>query len=173
MDSKPSNLTLKIATEPPSQFEKGSGVVFKIRSSSSLSKCGSPLLANLDSIQSFMNCFDFNFQMVLFLNKHRKKYFANAQACTMVIWVICFPWERSKARLISGHILQGKYFILRIDHNCQKFQKIKFIYSEKATKFWEIFPLLLTTVHTVKSKGKISQNFVAFSEYIPTYMNFY
>ena len=43
---------------------------------------------------------------------------------------------------------------------------LKFIYSEKATKFCEIFPLLLTTVHTVKSKGKISQNFVVFSEYM-------
>ena len=43
---------------------------------------------------------------------------------------------------------------------------LKFTYSEKATKFCEIFPLLLTTVHTVKSKGKISQNFVAFSEYM-------
>ena len=43
---------------------------------------------------------------------------------------------------------------------------VKFIYSEKATKFNEIFPCLLTTVHTVKSKGKISQNFVAFSEYM-------
>ena len=43
---------------------------------------------------------------------------------------------------------------------------VKFRYSEKATKFCEIFPLLLTTVHTVKSKGKISQNFVAFSEYM-------
>ena len=43
---------------------------------------------------------------------------------------------------------------------------VKFIYSEKATKFCGIFPLLLTTVHTVKSKGKISQNFVAFSEYM-------
>ena len=32
---------------------------------------------------------------------------------------------------------------------------LKFIYSEKATKFGEIFPLLLTTVHTVKSKVKI------------------
>ena len=39
-------------------------------------------------------------------------------------------------------------------------------YSEKATTFCEIFPLLLTTVNTVKSKGKISQNFVAFSEYM-------
>ena len=42
----------------------------------------------------------------------------------------------------------------------------KFINSEKATKFCEIFLLILTTVHAVKSKGKISQNFVAFSEYI-------
>ena len=40
------------------------------------------------------------------------------------------------------------------------------MYSEKATKFCEIFPLLWTKVHTVKSKGKISQNFVAFSEYM-------
>ena len=43
---------------------------------------------------------------------------------------------------------------------------IKFIYSEKAIKFCEIFPLLLTVCTVVKSKGKISQNFVAFSEYM-------
>ena len=40
------------------------------------------------------------------------------------------------------------------------------MYSEKATKFCEIFFLLLTRLHTVKSKVKISQNFVAFSEYM-------
>jgi len=28
------------------------------------------------------------------------------------------------------------------------------MYSENATKFCEIFPLLLTTVHTVKSRGR-------------------
>ena len=44
--------------------------------------------------------------------------------------------------------------------------QLKFIYSEKATKFYEIFPLLLTTFHTVKSKGKILQNLVAFLEYM-------
>ena len=43
---------------------------------------------------------------------------------------------------------------------------LKFIYSEKATKFCEIFTLLLSYVVPVKSKVKISQNFVAFSEYI-------
>ena len=43
---------------------------------------------------------------------------------------------------------------------------LKFIYSEKATKFCKIFPLLLTLCTVVKSKGKIAQNFVAFSEYM-------
>ena len=41
---------------------------------------------------------------------------------------------------------------------------VKFIYSEKATNFLEIFTLLLSYVVPVKSKVKISQNFVAFSE---------
>ena len=40
------------------------------------------------------------------------------------------------------------------------------MYSEKATKLCKIFPLLLTVCTVVKSKRKISQNFVAFSEYM-------
>ena len=47
-----------------------------------------------------------------------------------------------------------------------RFTVLKFIYSEKATKFCEIFPLLLTVCTAVKSKGKILQNFVAFSEHM-------
>ena len=43
---------------------------------------------------------------------------------------------------------------------------VKFIYSEKATQFCKIFTLLLSYVVPVKSKVKISQNFVAFSEYM-------
>ena len=43
---------------------------------------------------------------------------------------------------------------------------IKFIYSEKATKFYDIFTLLLSYVVSVKSKVKILQKFVAFSEYM-------
>ena len=43
---------------------------------------------------------------------------------------------------------------------------LKFICSEKATKFCKIFPLLLTVCTVIKSKGMISQNFVAFSEYM-------
>ena len=47
-------------------------------------------------------------------------------------------------------------------------EHVKFIYSEKATKFCEISTLLLSYVVPVKSKVEISQNFVAFS----VYMNF-
>ena len=43
--------------------------------------------------------------------------------------------------------------------------QVKFMYSEKATQFCKIFPLLLTVCTVIKSKGNISQNFVAFSEY--------
>ena len=45
-------------------------------------------------------------------------------------------------------------------------RSLKFIYSEKATKFCEISTLLLFYVVPVKSKVEISQNFVAFSEYM-------
>ena len=42
---------------------------------------------------------------------------------------------------------------------------LKFIYSEKATKFCEISTLLLSVCTVDNSKVEISQNFVAFSEY--------
>ena len=45
-------------------------------------------------------------------------------------------------------------------------KQIKFIYSEKATKFCEISTLDLTVCTVVKFKVEISQNFVAFSEYM-------
>ena len=40
------------------------------------------------------------------------------------------------------------------------------MYSEKATKFCEIFTLLWSYVVSVQSKVKISLTFVAFSEYM-------
>ena len=43
---------------------------------------------------------------------------------------------------------------------------MKFIYSEKATKFWEISTVDLFYAVTVKSTVEILQNFVAFSEYM-------
>ena len=45
-------------------------------------------------------------------------------------------------------------------------QMVKFIYSERATKFCEISTLLLPVCTIVKSKVEISQNFVALSEYV-------
>ena len=63
------------------------------------------------------------------------------------------------SKSIKSRIIEWKN---KLQIFCCKF--LKFIYSEKATKFCEMFTLLLTTVHTVKSKVKISQNFVAFSE---------
>ena len=43
---------------------------------------------------------------------------------------------------------------------------LKFIYSEKATNFCEISTVEFSYVVTVKSMMEISQNFVAFSEYM-------
>ena len=43
---------------------------------------------------------------------------------------------------------------------------LKFIYSEKAAKFCQIFTLLLSYVVPVKSKVKVSQIFLAFLECI-------
>ena len=43
---------------------------------------------------------------------------------------------------------------------------VKFIYSEKATKFCEITTIDMTVTVQDKSMVEISQNFVAFSEYM-------
>ena len=48
----------------------------------------------------------------------------------------------------------------------KKGKTLKVIYSEKATQFCEISTLLLTGTTLDKSKVEISQNFVAFSEYM-------
>ena len=45
-------------------------------------------------------------------------------------------------------------------------QNLKFIYSERATKFYEISTLDLSYVVMVKSTVEISQNFMALSEYM-------
>jgi hypothetical protein len=59
------------------------------------------------------------------------------------------------------HIVTGLQILLKLST-----KSVKFIYSEKATKFGEIFALLLTRTTYDKSKVKILQNFVAFSEYM-------
>ena len=49
---------------------------------------------------------------------------------------------------------------------CFKKIRLKFIFSEKATNFFEISTLILSYVVPVKSKVDISQNSVAFLEYV-------
>ena len=55
---------------------------------------------------------------------------------------------------------------LPTQENLISFSVLKVIYPKKAAKFCEIFTLLLSYVVPVKSKVKIFQNFVAFSEYM-------
>ena len=54
-------------------------------------------------------------------------------------------------------ILEGGHS-LQVQRQFESFFLLKFIYSEKASKFCEIFLLLLTVCTVIKSKGKISQN---------------
>ena len=54
--------------------------------------------------------------------------------------------------------------VLTINDFWEIYTSLKFVYSEKATKFYKIFTLLLSVCTTDKSKVKISQNFVVFSE---------
>ena len=56
--------------------------------------------------------------------------------------------------------------VLKPNFDLKRYSSLKFMYSEKSTKFCEIFTLLLSYVVPVKSKVKISWNFVALSEYM-------
>ena len=47
-----------------------------------------------------------------------------------------------------------------------EYNEVKFIHSDKATKFCKISTLLLSYVVPVKSKVEMLQNVVAFSEYM-------
>ena len=74
----------------------------------------------------------------------------------------------TKLHLMMMMICKLKKGILK-DHARIRGQKpkidIKFIYSEKATKFCKISALFLSLHIVDKSKVEILQNFVAFSEY--------
>ena len=73
------------------------------------------------------------------------------------------PFDVSTADLAPNWEISG-YIINWL--NMEQCIILKFVYSEKATKVCEISTLLLSYVVPVKSKLKISQNFVAFSEYM-------
>ena len=55
---------------------------------------------------------------------------------------------------------------MKVEKNFGNAKVLKFIYSEKVTKFWKISTLLLSYVVPVKSKVEILQNFVPFLEYM-------
>ena len=66
---------------------------------------------------------------------------------------------------LVGHVVNamGIYTMIQND---KKIDQVKFIYSEKATKFCEISINYLSYVFPVKYLVEILQNFVAFSEYM-------
>ena len=66
----------------------------------------------------------------------------------------------------SSYLHQEILIIRHYNNNNDGLKKVKFIYSEKATKFCEISIFYLPYLVTVKSTVEISQNFVAFSEYM-------
>ena len=74
--------------------------------------------------------------------------------------------DRPKFFVAFTQYLNFSYFMAHFTFTALRYLStsliLKFIYSEKATKFCEIFPLLLTVCPEVKSKGKMTQNFVAF-----------
>ena len=70
---------------------------------------------------------------------------------------------------ISGLLLKSFIFKPSNSNSLAKQTQIctvKFVYSDKATKFCGISTLLLSTLHTDKSKVEISQKILVFSEYI-------
>ena len=82
--------------------------------------------------------------------------------------LVQFHLVQSLVMLRFKIILNSMNFFVQYSFSLFFLQKftLKFIYSEKVTKFCEISTLLLSYVVLVKSKVEISQNFVAFSEYM-------
>ena len=81
----------------------------------------------------------------------------------------CKDWKTSNWKLLSNKNCYGQVqlkFHQSISPLAMFIGKCKVHISWEGHKIYEIFPLLLTKVHTVKSKGKISQNFVTFLEYM-------
>ena len=81
--------------------------------------------------------------------------------CMYMIWRPPFP---TTSRTCLESVLSRMQSYFSIERRSRR--SLKFIYYQKATQFCEISTLLLTTVQTVKSQVEISQNFVAFSEYL-------
>ena len=102
---------------------------------------------------SMLQCFKNKVMRVgsTFCDPFISKILHNKPSSQIVSILQCFP------ELCASSNLAKKIYI---------FEGLKFVYSEKATKFCKISTLLLSSMHTDKSKLEISQNFLAFSEYM-------
>ena len=78
------------------------------------------------------------------------------------------PDEETKLKIYKAMDIDGDGLISEFEFKqwAKKTLQVKFIYPEKALKFCKISTLFLFYVVPVKSKVEISQNFVAFSEYV-------
>ena len=107
--------------------------------------------------------FSMNFPVSVFCEMHLKDQmlFCDRESTRKVfIFLITSMYLCSSKK--KSHSLLGKLSLISTSLNFVVFLSLvllKFIYSEKATKFCEIFTLLLSYVVPVKSKVKISQNF--------------
>ena len=81
-----------------------------------------------------------------------------ATANWFFFWAILFIHEKGFFWLF--YELPAKPIHFLHQQNFMFTQLLKFIYSEKATKFWKIFTILLTVCTVVKSKVKISRKFL-------------
>ena len=85
----------------------------------------------------------------------------------VVDWIrLLFDFEALIRGPQSNTIQVRRFPVGMLEISTIKLSLIKFIYSEMAIKFCEIFTLLLSYIVPVRSKEKILQNFVAFSEYM-------
>ena len=101
------------------------------------------------------------------VNFHLAEIIGHVRASDKYESVLKFSEDAIKQAQTKASIFWAKGIELQqVNNSVDIFIIIKFIYSEKATKFCDISTLNLTTVHTVKFKVAISQNFVAFSEYM-------
>ena len=67
--------------------------------------------------------------------------------------------------LLNGH-KNSNFFKIAVEGNYSMKQNYRTFTGHKVTKFFKIFTLLLTICTLVKGNVNISQNFVAFSEYM-------
>ena len=94
--------------------------------------------------------------------------FAHSRLSSGYFVILHYYWRVSLHYIVPALLYYCAVHHQMTDNNsqCSIFMHVKFIYSEKSTKFCKIFTLLLIVCTVVKSKGKVSQNFVAFSDYM-------